>query len=124
MEDFDIVIIQSSFKNIELLNQRIYDDIEREGYHNLVTETKNGIRQSLTIFKRIKNKQFLTTLISGYEYLNDCSIYIGKVLKIEKYIAKEYSGNPVRLKVFVDNGEHYDLPLVAETHLGIELKEL
>ena len=122
MEDLDIVIIQSSFENIELLTERIYNEIERDGYHNLVTETKNGIQKSLTIFKQIKNREFLKTLISGYEYLNNSTIYLGKVLKIEKYVAKEYSDKPIRLKVFVDNGKYYDLPLIAETHLEIEIK--
>jgi hypothetical protein len=119
MDDLDIVIITSSFENINLLNERIYHEIKRLGYHNLITETKNGIQQSLTIFRQIKNEAFLDTLLSGYEYLNDSTIYIGKVVKVEKYIAKEFTGSPIRIKFFVDNGKTYDTPLEAEEDLGI-----
>lgn len=121
MANLEIVVISSSFEHVELLNERIYHEVEREGYHNLTTETKEGIQKSLTIFKNLKNRDFLQTLISGYEYLNDTSIYFGKVLKIEKYRATEYSGSPTRLKVLADNNQLYSVPENAEKHLQIEL---
>lgn len=121
MSNLEIVVISSSLENIEILNDRIYYEVEREGYHNLTTETKEGIQQSLTIFKNLKNRDFLQTLISGYEYLNDTSIYFGKVIKVEKYIATEYSGLPTRLKVLADNNQFYSVPENAEKHLQIKI---
>jgi hypothetical protein len=119
IDHLDIVVITSSFNYVEKLNKQIYQEIEREGYHNLVTETKDGIQQSLTIFRGIKNLDFLKRLVSGYEYLNDTTIYLGKVMWLEKYLATEYKGTPTRIKVIADNNQQYDIPLIALEHLGI-----
>ena len=79
--------------------------------------------------KKIKNLKLPEIIIP--EFFNDAEIngmptrlqnYIQ--YKIEKYVAKEYSGSPIRLKVFVDNGKFYDLPLDAEAHLGVEIKAI
>lgn len=121
MDNLDIAIIKSSFQNLEKLNDRIYFEAERNGYHHLTTETKNGIQQSLYIFNELKNKAFVETLLNGYEYLNEADIYFGKVDKLEEYIAKEYTGKPTRIKIFVDNGDTYDIPQIAKGHLKIEL---
>jgi hypothetical protein len=121
MDPLDIVVITSNFKYVEKLNKQIYQEIEREGYHNLVTETKDGIQQSLTIFRKIKNFEFLKRLLSGYGYLNDTTIYLGKVTRLERYMAKEYKGAPTRIRVITDNNQQYDIPLVALEHLGITI---
>ena len=121
MDPLDIVVITSNFKYVEKLNKQIYQEIEREGYHNLVTETKDGIQQSLTIFRKIKNFEFLKRLLSGYEYLNDTTIYLGKVTRLERYMSKEYKGAPTRIRVIADNNRQYDIPLVALEHLGITI---
>ena len=122
MANLDIVVITSSFKYVEKLNKQIYQEIEREGYHNLVTETKQGIQQSLTIFKNIRNFDFLKRLVSGYEYLNDTTIFLGRVIHLEKYTAKEYKGTPTRIKVTADNDVQYDIPLIALEHLGLQFE--
>lgn len=119
IDNLDIVVITSSFNYVEKLNKQIYQEIERDGYHNLLTETKEGIQQSLTIFKNIRNFDFLKRLVSGYEYLNDTTIFLGRVIHLEKYIAKEYKGAPIRIKVTADNNREYDIPLIALEHLGI-----
>ncbi len=117
----EIAVLKSSFENLEKLNDRIYFEAEREGYFNLTTETKKGIQHSLYIFKNLKNRDFIYTLLKGYEYLNECDIYFGKINKIEEYKAKEYTGSPIRLKLTTDNNEIYDIPLDAKEHLNIEL---
>ena len=86
-----------------------------------MTETKEGIQQSLTIFKNIRNLDFLKRLVTGYEYLNDTTIYLGKVIRLEKYIAKEYKGAPTSISVTADNNLQYDIPLIALEHLGLRL---
>jgi len=121
MDQLDIVLITSSFNYVEKLNKQIYQEIEREGYHNLITETKDGIQQSLTIFRKIRNMDFLKRLISGYEYLNDTTIYLGRVIRLEKYTAQEYKGAPTRIRVVADNNQQFDIPLTALEHLGISL---
>lgn len=121
MDSLEMLVMNSSFEHIEKFNERIYHEIEREGYHSLTTETKKGIKQSLTIFKNLKNRDFLQTLISGYEYLNDTSIYFGKVIKLDKYIAKEYSDSHTRIKVLADNNQLYSIPEIAEEHLKIKI---
>jgi hypothetical protein len=122
MQNLDILVVTSSFEHIEKLNHQIYHDIKREGYHNLVTETNEEIQLSLTIFKNIQNLDFLTVLVNGYEYLNNTTIYLGKVVRLEKYIASEYKGSPTRIKVILDNNQNYDIPLIALEHLGITLQ--
>lgn len=120
MKNIEILIITSGFNNLEKLSERIYFEIDRDGYHNLTTETKDGIQKVIFVFNNLKNKQLLDTLISGYEYLNDSNMYFGKVKKIESYIAKEYTGSPIRVRMFVDNGEIIDAPEIAISHLQIE----
>lgn len=121
MKDLDIAIVKSSFQNLENLNDRIYFEAERNGYHHLTTENKNGIQRSIYIFKDLKNKSLIETLLSGYEYLNSSDIYFGKVSNLQEYVATEYSGKPIRIKVFVDNGEVYDIPQIAKGHLKIDI---
>jgi hypothetical protein len=119
--ELDIAVVKSSFENLEKLNDRIYFEAEREGYHHLTTETKDGIQQSLYVFKNLKNKEIIESLLKGYEYLNEADIYFGKIDKINEYIAIEYSGMPTRITLSVDNGETYDIPQGAKEHLNIEL---
>ena len=118
MESLDILIIISSFKNLDILEDRIYSEIERDGYFNLTTETKDGIQQSIFIFKNLKNKALLDSLHNGYAYLNYSDTYFGKVIKMEKYVAKEYTGSPIRIMVHADNGKIYDIPEKANDHLN------
>ena len=120
-KELDIAIVKSSFENLERLNERIYSEALRDGYHHLTTETRTGIQQSLYVFKNLKNKELVKTLLTGYEYLNEAKVYFGKVEKIEEYTASEYSGKPTRIKLTVDNGETYDIPQEAKGHLRIEL---
>ena len=115
----EIAVLKSSFENLDKLNDRIYFEAEKEGYFHLITETKEGIQQSLYIFKNLKNKDFIHTLLRGYEYLNECDIYFGKINKIEEYQAKEYTGSPIRLKITTDNNENYDIPLDAKEYLKL-----
>jgi hypothetical protein len=121
MDNLDIIVITSNFKYVEKLNKQIYQDIERKGYHNLITETRSGTQQSLTIFKEIGNLELLKRLVSGYEYLNDTVIYLGKIRRLEKYVATEYKGAPTRLRVTADNNQNYDIPLIALEHLGLTI---
>jgi hypothetical protein len=119
MNNLNIAIIKSSFQNLEKLNDRIYFEADKNGYFHLTTETKNGIQQSLFIFNGLKNKAHIEILINGYEYSNDAEVYFGKIEKLEEYISTEYSGHPIRIKIFVDNGEAYDIPLLSKEHLKL-----
>jgi hypothetical protein len=89
MEELTFVFVKSAFEFVDTLNERIYNEAERDGYHNLVTETQDGITQSVTIFKNLKNIEHIKMIIDGYEFLNDSAIQFGKVKTIEKYLAKE-----------------------------------
>lgn len=121
MTNLDIAILKSSFENLDKLNDRIYFEAKRDGYHHLITETKDGIQQSLYIFKDLENKDFVETIMNGYEYLNEADVYFGKIKKLEEYAAIEYTNKPTRIKVFVDNGDVYDIPQIAKEHLKIEM---
>ena len=79
---------------------------ERDGYHNLVTETRSGVTQSVTIFNNLRNLEHVKMLVDGYEFINNAVIRFGKVKSIEKYVAKEYSGIPVRLKISTEFNDH------------------
>ena len=57
-DNLDIVLVTSGFSHIEKLNVRLYKEIERKGYHNLVTVIQGDIQQSLTIFKDTGNIEF------------------------------------------------------------------
>jgi hypothetical protein len=120
MEELTFVFVKSAFEFVDTLNERIYNEAERDGYHNLVTETQDGITQSVTIFKNLKNIEHIKMIIDGYEFLNDSAIQFGKVKTIEKYLAKEYSNSPVRLKVMTEFDELFDLPVDAIEHLGLD----
>jgi hypothetical protein len=57
--NLDSVVITSSLNYVEKLNKQIYQEIERGGYRNLVTETKEGIQQSADYFYEYKKFGFL-----------------------------------------------------------------
>ena len=124
MEHLDILIIKSSFENLEKLQKRIYLETEKAGYFNVITETKNGIEKSIFIFNELKNKSFLETLIAGYTYLNNSDIYFGKIKKIEEYVATEFNGSPIRIKIYLENNDTYDIPIEAKEHLNIPIAKM
>jgi hypothetical protein len=119
MKNLDIVVIKSSLENLDKLNNRIYFEVERDGYHNHSTGTKEGIKTSIFIFNNLKNKDLLQTIVNGHEYVNKVDIYFGKIDTMEEYVAIEYSGKPTRLKIELDNGISYDIPKNAKEHLKL-----
>ena len=40
---------------------------------------------------------------------------------MEWFIAVKFNGNPKRIKIYIDNGEIYDIPKIAEEHLNITI---
>lgn len=121
MQDLDIFIIKSAIENLSKLNDSIYFQAQKEGYHHLVTKTSDGKQTSIYLFKGLQNKPVIESLLNDYTYTTEAKVYGGKVISIEEYVATEYSKSPTRLKVKVDNGETYSITQVAKVHLKLDL---
>lgn len=121
MQDLDIFIVKSAVENLSKLNDSIYFQAQKEGYHHLVTKTSDGKQTSIYIFKGLQNKDLVQGLFNDYTYATETTVYGGKVVSIEEYVATEYSKSPTRLKVKVDNGDTYSITQVAKVHLKLEV---
>ncbi len=119
MKNLDIVIIKSSFENLTKLNDQIYFEVERDGYYNHTTETKDGIKTSIFVFNNLKDKSVLQSIVNGYKYENKVDVHFGIITNLEEYVATEYSGNPTRLKIHLDNENIYDIPKTAKKYLKL-----
>ncbi len=119
MENLEVVILKTQSENLAKLNDKIYAEVEREGYHNHTTVTAEGLKTSIFVFNKLKDKDQLQGIINGYTYENKLSVYFGTVSNVEEYIAKEYSGKPKRIRIHLENGESYDLPKMAKLHLKL-----
>jgi hypothetical protein len=119
LDSLTFILIKSGLEHVDRLNERIYNEADRDGYHNLTTETKEGLTSSVIIFKNLKNADHVKVLLDGYEFLNNSRVSFGKVKAFDKYLAKEYSGSPVRIKVKTEFDDDFDLPLDALDHPGL-----
>lgn len=121
MQNIDIAIVKSAFENLAKLNDKVYFEAQKAGYHQMITKTSDGVQTSLYIFNELKNRPQIETLINEYEFTTEAKVYFGKVTSITEYTATEFSNAPIRIKVTVDNGENFSIPQVAKTHLKVTL---
>jgi hypothetical protein len=121
MQNIDIAIVKSAFENLTKLNDKVYFEAQKEGYHQMVTKTSDGVQTSLYIFNELKNRPEIEALINEHEFTTEAKIYFGKVTSIAEYTATEFSKAPTRIKVTVDNGESFSIPQVAKGHLKVTL---
>lgn len=118
MNNLFAIIINSAFENIELLNNEIYFKAKRDGYHHLTTITNEGIQQSIFIFNNLQNREFIETLINGYEWINDADIIFDTIKDIQEYKADEFAGSPTRVRITLNNGKMCNVPYRAINDLN------
>jgi hypothetical protein len=85
MQNIDIAIVKSAFENLTKLNDKVYFEAQKEGYHQMVTKTSDGVQTSLYIFNELKNRPEIEALINEHEFTTEAKIYFGKVTSIAEY---------------------------------------
>ncbi len=118
MEKIYIVVVTSASVHLEKLNRRLYQEMERDGHCYEVTELDGYKRQSIHVFRNLKNPEMLAQLLRSYETLDNTTIYSGKVLSMKQYYIHGERGPEGRLKIEAEDKHLYDLPLDALEQLG------